>query len=70
MDGLGKVGTDALLAILFCFLLGLLEDELRYMVVEVFICDCARDRCAHLGTDKARYHRRQRGVPHRCVQLK
>lgn len=41
---LGKVGTDTLLAILLCFLLGLLEDELRYMAVEVFICDCARDR--------------------------
>lgn len=68
MDGLGKIGTDTLFTILFCFLLGLLEDELRYMTVEVFICDCARDRCAHLGTHKARYHRRQRGVPHRCVR--
>jgi hypothetical protein len=70
MDGLGKVGADTLLAILFCFLLGLLKDELRYMAVEVFICDFARDRCTHLGTHKARYHRRQRGVSHRCVQLK
>jgi hypothetical protein len=37
VDGLGKVGTDALLAVLFCFLLGLLKDELRYVAVEVFI---------------------------------
>jgi hypothetical protein len=50
MDGLGKVGTDALLAILFCFLLGPLEDELRH--VEDFVCDGARDRCAHLQTHK------------------
>jgi len=38
MDGLWTVSTDTLL--LFRFLLGLLEDELRYMAVEVFICDC------------------------------
>ena len=53
MDGLGKVGADTLLAILFCFLLGLLEDEIRYMAVKVLICDRTRDRCAHLGADKA-----------------
>src|SRR6266702_2194404 len=38
MNGLGKVGADALLVILFCLLLSLLEDELRYMAVEVFVC--------------------------------
>ena len=36
-NGLGKVGTDALLAVLFCFLLCLLKDELRYVAVEVFV---------------------------------
>ena len=40
-DELGEVGADTLLAVLLCFLLGLLEDEVRYVAVEVFVCDGA-----------------------------
>jgi hypothetical protein len=61
---LGKVGTDALVPILFSFLLGLFEDEFRYVAVEVIICNCARERCTHLGTDKAGNYRRERTVSH------
>lgn len=39
MDELGKVGADTLLAVLVCFLLGVFEDELRYVAIEVFVCD-------------------------------
>ena len=41
MDRLGKVGPDTLLAVLLSLLLGLLEDEFRYVAVEVFVCDGA-----------------------------
>jgi hypothetical protein len=47
---LGKVGADALLVVLLCLLLSLLEDELRYVAVEVFVCYAGRDRSTHLST--------------------
>lgn len=34
---LGEVGADALLVVLVCLLLGLLEDELCDVAVEVFV---------------------------------
>jgi hypothetical protein len=67
---LSKVSSDALLPVLFSFLLGLFEDEFRYVAVEVIICNCARHRCTHLGTDKAGYYRRERTVSHPWVCFK
>ena len=42
VDELRKVGADTLLAVLVCFLLGFFEDELRYVAVEVVVCDRTR----------------------------
>lgn len=67
MDGLGKVGVNALLVVLLCLLLGLLEDELRYVAVEVFV-RYGRGKCrTHLGTYETGYNRGEGAVCHSCV---
>jgi hypothetical protein len=64
MYALRKVGTDTLLTILLSLIFGFLEDELRYVAIEVIVCDGTGDRCTHLRADKAGYYRGERAICH------